>query len=115
MAYKRLSKRFSTIYFSEVRDLESGAVIGKLANLSETGMLLIDVVSLRPGSVHDLIVTLPQEVAGCLEFVCRAEIRWCRTDTNPDHLAAGLEFRDVSDELRAVLTAAQNQICFRNM
>ncbi len=77
-----------------------GEVDGRCEDVSEGGMLLLSTQALKQNDEVSVRFALPIEGRVC---VCKARVQWVRTraDRAITQLATGLEFLDLSNEVRA--------------
>ncbi|MFH1134503.1 MAG: PilZ domain-containing protein [Pseudomonadota bacterium] len=92
---KRKLERKNLVYYLKVVDRSTGALVGKLADVSTEGIMLIHPSPLPVGTFYALRIDIPAhlEVKGPIDF--DAECRWSKPDVNPDFFAAGLQFRNI--------------------
>ncbi len=115
MAEKRRQKRRHLVYYLEVFDRKSGKPLGRLADLSAEGLLLLTEKELAPGKKLDLDVRVPQ-VPGLQseKLHLKAVVRWSGHDKNPALRCAGCQFSRVSPEDEAVIDLLFKLVAFED-
>ena len=87
---RKESRKFLT-YFSRVMDRKTGIMLGYLVDLTTGGALLIGNVSLKPESVLQLRLDLPEGFATQEQLDMEARAVWSRPDTDPEFFRTGLQ------------------------
>ena len=95
---KRRLTRKNLIYYLKVVDRRTGTLVGKLADISLEGIMLIHPEPIPVGRTYELRLDLPEhmEVKGPIDF--SAQSKWSKKDLNPDFYAAGFQFTDIRDK-----------------
>jgi hypothetical protein len=93
---KRKLKRRQLIYYLKVQSRRSGRVIGRLADITAEGMMLISTTPLDAGDVYYLDIFLPANVKEAAVARVDAECLWTKEDVNPDLFVSGFRFIRVS-------------------
>lgn len=87
------------MYYLRVYDAANGALVGRLADITTAGLMLVGDAPLSPGSRHRLQVEMPPELGGEAEALeLDAECVWSRPDVNATLHASGLQFHGVDDD-----------------
>lgn len=86
-----------------VRDQMTETVIGRLSNVSETGMLLIASESLLEDALYQLQFPIPDGRGGELKIDVGAHLLWREPANAPGHVWAGFRFLTLGKEHRAQL------------
>jgi len=103
MRERRGSPRSGLVYYLEVRDADSDALLGHLADLTPDGLRLVGTsLSLQPDHGYRLRIAAPEGTTGTV-VTCTAVCRWTGPDVNPDLQAAGLVFTDITEEQRLAI------------
>lgn len=98
----RQARRRHLIYYLRVNDLDTGATLGHVADVSRAGLLLVGDAELRVGQRLRIDVELPEEPGFLGEsFEVAAEVRWTGNDRNPSLGCAGLLFLDAGPAVEA--------------
>lgn len=94
MNEKRASSRRDTVMYLRVSEQGSGEEIGRLADLSEDGALIITDKPLQTGTEITACIHLPPRLAAETETLCGTLIpRWSSPDRNPDLMLNGCLFK----------------------
>jgi len=88
-ADKRSQKRRNTIYYLEVYDLDSGQLLGRLADITVQGMLLLSESPIVPEHTYKCRMVLPAEILGRGNILFDATCMWSRKALNEDFFEAG--------------------------
>ena len=90
--------------YSQVFDLHGGRLLGYLADLTESGAMIIGSKPLDEGSELSLHLEVPELPDTKLErLTLQARVVWCRPDISPEFLNIGFEFKDVGPEQLPVI------------
>jgi len=114
MQERRKLARKSLMAYSQVHDLLEGALLGYLADLTESGAMVIGENPVRVGRRINLQFELP-ELSGIAlsKLTLPAVVIWCQPDVSPDFLNIGLEFEQVTPEQARVILALIDAYEFR--
>ncbi len=96
-AYRR-AKRRKASYDIAVVDVMREETIGKIGNLSETGMLLILGRTLNSDALYQLHFKLPDSNGKILDVDVGAHELWSEEASAPGQIWTGLRFIDVSPQ-----------------
>jgi PilZ domain len=94
----RRAKRRQVNYSVEVYDTMTDICIGRLSNLSETGMLLILSHPLSNDALYQLRIQLPDTFGSNKTIDLGAHELWADEASAPGHVWTGFRFIDVSPE-----------------
>lgn len=94
----RRAKRRKVGYNIEVLDTMTGQAIGKLSNLSETGMLLILGQPLTSDALFQLRFSLPDDTGHSRMVEVGAHELWSDEAAAPGQVWTGFRFIDVAPE-----------------
>jgi hypothetical protein len=95
--------------FLPVFDCESQEPLGRMVDLSITGMMLIATRELPVGRIFEIEIRTPEGHA-VPSLRIAAESVWCRTaPTNAQHFGVGFRFTQVDSEDRARLEALMHE------
>jgi c-di-GMP-binding flagellar brake protein YcgR len=92
MADKRRRDRKPNRYLTKVFDADTGALMGRLVNVSTGGMMLITDRPYETGDRYSVRVVLPQIIHNQSDIDVEIEVRWCKKDANPDFYGVGFQF-----------------------
>ena len=92
----RRARRRKVGYNIEVYDTMTDEVIGRLSNLSETGMLMVSHKPITSDALFQLRVSLPNQLGVMKPVDIGAHELWSNEATAPGQLWIGFRFIDVS-------------------
>ena len=98
MHYKRKVERKNLIYYLKVTNRETNQVIGHTVNISKKGLMVIGENPIKPESILQLQMFLPEEIQGIRNYEFTATSRWCKKDKKPGFYNTGFELNNVSPE-----------------
>ena len=93
----RRARRRKALQLIEVTDAMSGLVVGRLGNLSETGMLLIGSAALQEDALYQFTFTLPDASDSRVEV--GAHLLWLDSANREGNHWAGFRFIAVAPSL----------------
>ena len=93
MSKDREFERLPAAYHAEVRRLDTGAIVGHLADISLGGAMLTAEAPLEIGARLSLSVELPRGVRVGDSVAVDAVVCWCEADLTPGLYNVGLAFR----------------------
>ncbi|OGS34858.1 MAG: hypothetical protein A2293_07025 [Elusimicrobia bacterium RIFOXYB2_FULL_49_7] len=104
MKDKRTLKRRQLVYYFPVYIRNTDILAGHLADLTHEGLMLVHSTALEIGELFPLRIMLPEKSGRAQTLDLLAECRWVKPDTQPDQLAMGFRFIDLSDLQRLEIT-----------
>jgi len=114
---RRGQQRRHLVFYLDVFDAETGAILGQLGDITTGGMLLISDSPLaikEEGELRSLKVMLPK--AGGFtggELIVRVKTCWTSPDFNPDLYCTGFQYVDPDDELFLIVNRLIGLLGFR--
>ncbi|MCD9047765.1 PilZ domain-containing protein [Luteimonas sp. MHLX1A] len=95
----RRARRRKAADMIQVSDAMTGEMVGRIGNLSESGLLLIASSSLENDALYQLRFTLPGRSAGALgeDLELGAQLLWSDRASAPGQVWGGLRFVALSD------------------
>lgn len=105
MAERRKSDRKSTLHIIRVLNRDTGKQIGRLVNITTDGMMLISKKPIDIGKIIPVRLVLPRMIHDKEELEFNAEVRWCRSDTNPNYQAVGFKLLNITREGTEIIEA----------
>ena len=98
MDERRTLRRQHIMFYSRVFDRQTGAFMGYLGNLTETGAMIISEESLEKGITFNLRIDLPEDIYGkpLLNLIARSV--WCQRDIDPNFYNIGFALQDISED-----------------
>lgn len=88
---KRKHERHASDVRLYVYDAKTGHLIGKLANLSAQGAMLVTSEAIKSSTVYSCRMELPQEILGHRFIEFTAECRWSRKNVELDRWESGYQ------------------------
>jgi len=98
MEKKRAQKRSHLTYYLDVVDTETNEVIGKVADLTVDGLMLLSKDLIDVGTEKRLKIISGDGAMEPVEFI--SECRWCRVDVNPKYYDIGFHVDCISEDDR---------------
>jgi len=96
METKRKQERSHLTYYLDVIDVWSGEVLGKIADITLEGLMLLTKESIPVGTQKQLKIVSSDESFSPIEF--ESDCRWCKTDVNPDYFDVGFHLDEISED-----------------
>lgn len=91
---QRLFPRRLVALHLRVYDQNSGALLGRIGDISEGGLLLYGSRVLDTGELYTLRIDFPADDGSVQELTIKAKAMWSGPDLNPAFIATGLRFFD---------------------
>lgn len=98
---KQLRKEVATKL--SVVDINTGSLIGELANISSEGFMVLATRALPLNSVFQLSLALPKLIRGVDTLYFGAESLWCSDADDSGHFWIGFHLIDISPQDHEVL------------
>ena len=95
MPDKRKHRRANLVYYLKVHDLDTEQCIGHLVDISLGGFKMISEFQIIPGNCHHFNIYLPEDHLH-KSFSVKTKACWSKTDVNPDYIASGHRFTELS-------------------
>lgn len=94
----RMDRRRHLHYYAKVNNRDTGEMIGRVADISLSGVMLVRADGIESGKTYALRVLLPEvfEEKGHIDF--EAVSRWCKKDVNPDFHVIGFEITHIDSK-----------------
>ena len=96
MTKRSIAKRSHLTFYLDVIDTDTGEVIGKVADITVEGLMVLSKTVLEAGTEKNLMISSTDETFGEIEFT--SECRWCKVDVNPDYYDIGFHVDHISDD-----------------
>ena len=91
---KRAERSYLT-YYLDVIDLNSGESIGRVADMTIDGLMILSKETLPVGTKFDIKVVSADDHFVPIEF--SGDCRWCKIDVNPKYYDIGFHIDTISD------------------
>jgi hypothetical protein len=107
MNEKRKETRNHLAFYLQVRDRETGELVGHLADISCEGVLVISENPIEVDAEFSIQVLLSEKnAAGAKRANLLVKSLWCKRDVNPSFFATGFKIKDsAKGETRAAIEA----------
>ena len=105
MSEQRKQTRKEVATRLSVVDINTGILIGELANISDEGFMVLTARELPLNAVFQLSLSLPKMIRGVDSLYFGAESLWCTGADHADHFWVGFHLIDISPQDHEVLTA----------
>ncbi|HEY6074131.1 MAG TPA: PilZ domain-containing protein [Anaerolineales bacterium] len=104
MQERRRRTRTSLMAYSQVFDLYGGMLLGYLADLTESGAMVIGEKPIETGREMTLNLEVPELPDSELKrLTLEARVVWCQPDISPEFQNIGFEFKEVKPDQMHVL------------
>lgn len=114
MTNKRRMPRRNTVMYLRVSQADSGSELGRMADISQTGLLLISSRKFPTKQRIHVNIHLPPSLAVGVSYMpATIETRWSKADTNPQLILNGC-LLEVADEHTAILNQLIEHYGFNN-
>jgi hypothetical protein len=100
---RRVTRRQLAVYL-DVVERGSGVSIGKLADLTATGLMVSSDEPLEVDTTFHLSIILPEKFAARPTIDLQARSLWSKPDANPSLFTTGFEFTALADEDRRLVS-----------
>ncbi len=95
MRERRAIRRKQTRHHTSVRAMPEGRVVGRLVDITTTGLMLLSSSPIPIGREMKLRIPLRVMVHNLNEIEVSAVTIWCRPDANPSFHRIGFEIPDI--------------------
>ena len=95
---KRKLKRRQLIYYLKVLDRETENLVGRLADITTEGIMLLSNTPLETNKEFKLKLVLPSEISGDHYIELDAKSLWSKKDLNPDIYGTGFSFVEIASK-----------------
>ncbi len=103
MKERRRHKRWRLIHNLEVLDRHTGELIGRVMNISRSGMMLVSANPIKINRILHFTLVLPVEIAGSREIPFDVRSVWWRRDHRTKLYDTGFELLDVTGKSIAAI------------
>ena len=101
---RRRASRQALVYYLKVKDADTGKVIGRIADITNAGMMLVGDSVLKKKTYRVRII-LEKSIfdisPGNLDV--SVQVRWSKPDANPAFTLTGMLFLDLNDTGRKIV------------
>ena len=110
----RSLKRRHLIYYLEIIDRESGALLGHLVDITTKGIKLVSKKPIETGKHFKLQMLLPEDYFQERSVKFEAESLWSTNDINPDFYDTGFKLSHMDQGAFDIIVTLINQLGFNN-
>lgn len=89
---QRQAEREPLLYYIKVMRKKDGSLFGFLADISQTGLMLLRETAVNEHHKFDLYIDLEAEFGLDGRLAFEAQCVWCKPDVNPDYHVVGFKF-----------------------
>lgn len=95
--------RWRLIYHLRVFDRDTGELLGHIADVSDSGVMIVNEEPIELGKDFNLWLEIPGEDGGREKMSVRARSIWSARDSNPQFQKTGFYLEDTSEEIIAAI------------
>ena len=95
--------RWRLIYHLRVFDSDTNALLGHIADVSDSGVMIVNEQPIEMGKDFNLWLEIPREDGGREKMAVQARSIWTAPDANPKFQKTGFYLKDTSEEMIAVI------------
>jgi hypothetical protein len=111
---KRVLKRRQTTFYMEVMDAEADKPIGKLTDITSSGIMITGKDPVKTDSEYRLSLDLPNALDGEKRITFKARSIWCRHDDSSELYDTGFEMHNLSQEKIAAIERSIRSYLFQD-
>jgi PilZ domain. len=97
MKDNRRFRRRSLLFELKVTEKNSGEALGRVANLTPDGLMLVNADRIVDNSLVTLRIELPEKIFGKDTIDCDAKCMWCRPVVNTKLFEAGFQLLEMGE------------------
>lgn len=111
---KRAKPRRNLYFYLKVIDSETQEFIGRVVDLTTSGMLLINEKPLQANSSHNATIILSGDLFDITmnNIEVSFTVQWSRPDVNPKYFLNGLKFNDLTDKSKRTIEQVIRKFSF---
>jgi len=114
MQERRKQPRKDLMSYTQVFDVNGGALLGYLADITLLGAMIISDHEIKGNQPVTLQIELPElEDFSDTSMIIPARVAWCLQDLSPEYFNTGIEFDKVADRQKKIITAIIENYEFR--
>jgi Tfp pilus assembly protein PilZ len=115
MKERRKHERKTLVAYTQVFDLYgSGFLLGYLSDLTLIGAMVIGNKPIKTNTEITLAIELPElPNINATRMTVPARVVWCEPDISPQFFNVGFEFKEVTDEQKAMIESIIEEYEFR--
>lgn len=93
----RRFRRRALLYELKVTDKNTGEALGRVANITTDGLMLVHADRILNNSIFTLQIELPEKIFGRDHIVCDAKCKWCKPAENTELFEAGFQLLEMGE------------------
>jgi len=114
MKERRKQERKTLVAYTQVFDLYGGNLLGYLGDLTASGAMIISEKPLKPNTEISLAIELPElPDIRAVRMSLTARVAWCQQDLSPQYFNIGFEFKEVTEDQKALIESIIRNYEFR--
>ena len=114
MQERRKQPRKDLMSYSQVFDVNGGALLGYLADITLLGAMIISDHEMKEDRRMTVQIELPElEDFSDTSMIIPARVAWCLQDLSPEYFNVGIEFEKLMDKQKKIITAIIENYEFR--
>ena len=114
MKERRKQPRKDLMSYSQVFDVNGGALLGYLADITLLGAMIISDHEIKEDRRVTLQIELPElDDFSDTSMIIPARVAWCLQDLSPEYFNVGIEFEQLTDTQKKIITAMIENYEFR--
>ena len=114
MKERRKQPRKDLMSYSQVFDVNGGALLGYLADITLLGAMIISDHEMKEDRRMTVQIELPElEDFSDTSMIIPARVAWCLQDLSPEYFNVGIEFEQLTDTQKKIITAMIENYEFR--
>jgi hypothetical protein len=103
MFSKRKVKRIHLVYYLLVFDRKTDRLVGHVVDITTGGMKLMSKEPIKPDTVYDFRMALPDDLGTSREIAFQAKSVWSKNNLYSDFFGTGFTFEKIADEDVAII------------
>jgi hypothetical protein len=114
MKERRKAERKNLMAYTQVFDLYGGFLLGYLGDLNVQGTMVIGEKAMKENTELTISIELPElPNINAMRMTMPVRVVWCQPDLSPQFFNLGFEFKEVSEEQKAMIEAIIQNYEFR--
>jgi len=110
---RRRAPRKRVTYHLRALDSDTKETQGRVADITNEGIMLIGETAFEPGREYSLRIELPEEINGITAIDCKVMCMWCKKDADPGFYSAGFSVTVIEDKYIRAIETLINFLGFR--
>ena len=111
---QRKEQRKNLFIYLRVVEGNTMEMIGRLADASESGLLLLTEKEMSVNEIYDMEIEYHLSETSTARIPIEGQVRWCKPDVNPSHFAVGFKITKIEPNMKIRLKQIISYLKFRN-